>query len=179
MLFIPEAVRVKRPCSEILSMPIPQSPRWRLITKLVVLSVAFILLFGSWSRARGRGIYPTLHRNAKPVSDKVVVVASRSQESTDWVKEDLPDWGHAIYIVDSPSPTNLTVPVNKGNEAMVYLTYIIDNYHNLPLTMAFIHHHRDNGWHTGEVHYSTCRATPNVSSQMLQPISTTLNPFFA
>lgn len=82
----------------------------------------FILLFGSWSTARARSIYSSSHRNAKPVPEKVVVAASRSQESADWVKENLPDWGHAVYIVDNLSPTNLTAPVNKGNEAIWFIS---------------------------------------------------------
>ena len=36
-------------------------------------------------------------------------------------------------------------PMNKGREAMAYLSYIIDNYHKLALTIAFIHPHQG-GW---------------------------------
>lgn len=32
--------------------------------------------------------------------------------------------------------------MNKGHEANVYLTYIIDNYSNLPSTMVFLHGHQ-------------------------------------
>jgi hypothetical protein len=40
----------------------------------------------------------------------------------------------------------LPVPVNKGNEAMVYLTYIIDHYHALP-DVVFFHHDHARSWH--------------------------------
>ena len=43
------------------------------------------------------------------------------------------------------------MPMNKGHEAMAYLTYIIDNYATLPSTMAFMHPHRSGflaAWHT-------------------------------
>lgn len=33
-------------------------------------------------------------------------------------------------------------PLNRGNEAMGYLTAIIDNYHTLPDAMVFVHAHR-------------------------------------
>ncbi len=41
--------------------------------------------------------------------------------------------------------------MNKGHEAMAYLSYIIDNYNTLPSTLALIHSHRNGfltGWHT-------------------------------
>lgn len=62
-------------------------------------------------------------------------------------------WQAAIYTVN-PTGTNsttLTTPMNKGHEAMAYLSYVIDNYENLPLVMAFLHSHRDgflSAWHT-------------------------------
>ena len=51
-----------------------------------------------------------------------LVVASMKHENTSWVHEYLPDWYSSIYVVDDPDAA-LTVPKNKGNEAMVYLTY--------------------------------------------------------
>ena len=55
----------------------------------------------------------------------------------------------------NPSPnttdTTLTTPMNKGRESMAYLSYIIDNYANLPSTLAFLHSHRSgffSAWHT-------------------------------
>ena len=49
-------------------------------------------------------------------------------------------WQTAIYTVD-----NDNAPLyarNKGHEASVYLTYIIDNYDFLPNAMVFIHSHQ-------------------------------------
>lgn len=40
--------------------------------------------------------------------------------------------------------------MNKGHEAMAYLTYIIDHYAALPATLAFLHSHRSGflrAWH--------------------------------
>lgn len=58
-----------------------------------------------------------------------LVVASLKSENTSWVHEYLPDWPASIYVVDDPDAP-LTVPKNKGNEAMVYLTYV----HPSPIT---------------------------------------------
>jgi hypothetical protein len=44
----------------------------------------------------------------------------------------------------------LKTPFNKGHESMAYLTYLIDNYDNLPSTIAFLHSHRSGfllAWH--------------------------------
>ena len=68
-------------------------------------------------------------------------------------------WKHAIYNINRTEPSetsagpylgNLTLPANKGHEAMAYLTYIVDHYHDLPSTLVFLHAHRDGNkaWHT-------------------------------
>ena len=112
---------------------------------------------------------------AGKVEDKVVIMARIETEDTDWVALNLPEsvsrhclftyllillctdgmhsWQRAIYTVNPSSISNgtLTTPKNKGHEAMAYLTYIIDHYHALPSTMAFVHPHRkgfSEAWHT-------------------------------
>ncbi|KAF2085935.1 hypothetical protein K490DRAFT_12657, partial [Saccharata proteae CBS 121410] len=81
--------------------------------------------------------------------DKIVVMGKMSDEDTTWVAEDLPDWQHAIYLVDAPANTTEPhTPLNKGREAMAYLTYIIDHYGSFPSVVAFIHSHRDKFWHS-------------------------------
>ncbi|KAI1083120.1 hypothetical protein F5B20DRAFT_528678 [Whalleya microplaca] len=56
-----------------------------------------------------------------------------------------PGDSQVIYVADDPSAAN-TTPINKGNEAMVYLTYLIENYDHLPEIMVFMHAHRES-WH--------------------------------
>ena len=53
-------------------------------------------------------------------------------------------WQHAIFHVDDPT-SRFHTPLNKGREAMAYLTYIIDTYQDLPKMVTFIHPHRT-GW---------------------------------
>ena len=52
---------------------------------------------------------------------KVFVVASMEKDDTAWISEHLPDWELIRYVVDNPE-AEYTVPVNKGREAMTYLT---------------------------------------------------------
>lgn len=51
-----------------------------------------------------------------------LVVASTSEDNTTWLYNSFSDWQKSVYVVDD-SQANLTVPVNKGRESMVYLTY--------------------------------------------------------
>lgn len=60
-------------------------------------------------------------------------------------------WRHAVYYVDRSSAVarngSLRTPINKGNEAMAYLTYIIDHYHHqVPSIVVFLHSHRNGFW---------------------------------
>src|ERR1700761_1852405 len=68
-----------------------------------------------------------------PNITRSLVIPRLAEEDTEWVTQFLggdPLLTLAIYTVDDPN-AELTVPENKGHEVMVYLTYIIDHYHNL------------------------------------------------
>lgn len=52
---------------------------------------------------------------------KGIVVASVKSDDTSWLAEELPDWHANVYVTDDPH-AKLTVPKNKGREAMAYLT---------------------------------------------------------
>lgn len=67
--------------------------------------------------------------------DVELVVASLKQQNTSWYLTYFPDWKSNIYVVDEAAAT-LTVPQNKGNEAMVYLTYVL-NLQLSPCLSAF------------------------------------------
>ncbi|KAL8868732.1 MAG: hypothetical protein Q9174_004788 [Haloplaca sp. 1 TL-2023] len=98
-------------------------------------------------------------------------MAKTESEDADWVAKDLPDWQHAIYTVDATTNDTLTTPMNKGHEAMAYLTYIIDHYHALPATLAFIHPHRDGfyeAWHTDTPLHSNVEALRTLRIPFVQ-----------
>jgi hypothetical protein len=60
---------------------------------------------------------------AKEPAEKAFVVASMQRDDVAWIHEHLPDWELNRYVVDDQS-AKLTVPKNKGREAMVYLTFV-------------------------------------------------------
>ncbi|OCK95280.1 uncharacterized protein K441DRAFT_556392 [Cenococcum geophilum 1.58] len=103
------------------------------------------------------------------MEDKVIVIGKLSSEDTSWVVE-LQNWTSAIYTVDSLTAP-LHTPMNKGKEGMAYLTYIIDNYHALPRTMAFIHSHRDGyprAWHVDYPNYSNVGSLLALRTDFIQ-----------
>ncbi|CAI6332642.1 unnamed protein product [Periconia digitata] len=80
-----------------------------------------------------------------------VVVASQHKDDTAWLSEYFPYWEKHIYMVDD-ADAKLKVPKNKGRESMVYLTFMIDNYDNLPDSTLFIHPNRYQ-WHNDDADY--------------------------
>ncbi|RSL63199.1 hypothetical protein CEP54_005336 [Fusarium duplospermum] len=88
-----------------------------------------------------------LNLEPRTVPVTVVVAAISSDDPTKLHRESGLRKGDSqiIYFADQPSQQN-GLPQNKGNEAMVYLTYLIDHYEDLPEVMVFMHGHRIS-WH--------------------------------
>lgn len=82
---------------------------------------------------------------------KALVVVTRSLEVSAWIADVDSSWSRNVYLVnedhpdtqDSHSNQTLFVPVNKGNEAMRYLSFIIDHYDSLPDITVFRHGHNE------------------------------------
>lgn len=106
----------------------------------------------SASAPKRHGICPGLSLCEKPV---LVVARVQADGDKNWL-QDLSDKYHmCIYDVDAPSskPSNyLQVPANRGHEAMPYLTYIIDNFDELPAISVFVHGSRFS-WHNDDMNY--------------------------
>lgn len=85
---------------------------------VVFVSIALFLWYlhsGSSSSSSPRGA-------GRPGPEDVeMVVASMKKENVTWLDDFLLDWKKNIYVVDDPTAP-LTVDVNKGREAMVFLT---------------------------------------------------------
>ncbi|KAH4994715.1 hypothetical protein HBI40_004610 [Parastagonospora nodorum] len=79
----------------------------------------------------------------------LLVIAKTKEENIDWMDEALPDQPKAVYVADDPKAP-LHPPKNKGHEVMVYLTWIIDNYDNLPDVTMFMHAHQLT-WHNDDL----------------------------
>lgn len=79
-------------------------------------------------------------------------------------------WQNAIYSVDNDT-WPLHTSRNKGREANVYLTYIIENYEKLPLTIAFVHPHEDGNpraWHTDADGNSNVKSLSSLQTSFVQ-----------
>jgi hypothetical protein len=79
----------------------------------------------------------------------VLVIAKTKEENIDWIDDELPDQPKAVYVADDPKAP-LHPPKNKGHEVMIYLTWIIDNYDNLPDVAMFMHSHQLT-WHNDDL----------------------------
>ena len=90
--------------------------------------------------------------NPRVSSLKRVVIAAHYEENVAWLGNVSRHWQVTIM-----GPGGL--PANKGQEAMAYLTYIIQNYDNLPESMAFIHSH-ESSWHTPQSQLETLLKIP-------------------
>lgn len=81
------------------------------------------------------------------------MIARTRDEDADWTSNEIPDSNNslaiAVYTVDDPQ-TDFAVPTNKGHEAMVYLTYIIDHYDSLDDVTLFMHSHQL-AWHNNDL----------------------------
>jgi hypothetical protein len=104
----------------------------------------------SWTDRTTRGgrlpFYPGTVKAPGSNYSRILVVPKLKSEHIGWIAEELPGLETAIYEVDNPAASGFRVPKNKGHEAMVYLTYIIDYYDQLPDTLVFAHAHRK-AWH--------------------------------
>ena len=126
----------------------------------MVCLVSFILLFstlGQYQNQLTHLILPSIRDNqslntnatiqtTKPPPTRMIVV-SHFNEDLDWlpifIGEQIP---YIVYTRSSDSLVRHGIKLNKGREAVAYLRYIVDNYENLPSSIAFIHAHRTS-WH--------------------------------
>lgn len=61
--------------------------------------------------------------------------------------------------------------MNKGHEANAYLTYLVDNYYQLPSTIAFVHPHEKGypqAWHTDAPNYSNVHSLQMLNVDFVQ-----------
>lgn len=78
-----------------------------------------------------------------------LVIAKTKDENVDWIKEKMPTQDIAVYVADDPTAP-LHPPKNKGHEVMIYLSWVIDNYDNLPDVAIFMHAHQLT-WHNDDL----------------------------
>lgn len=136
----------------ILLIPSPARALLRYFTLTFLLLTSFFALFTCNNNVLPQ--QPTPKTPSHPAEiEKIVVVASQKEDDTSWLQQRLPSWPVARYIVDDEY-AEFQVPINKGKEAMVYLTFLIDHYDYLPDVIIFIHSlqyqwHNDDPNHDG------------------------------
>jgi hypothetical protein len=98
----------------------------------------------------GPTVYPAGLLNPPGIPyTRALVLPYTIDDDISWTT-DLPS-GTTPYLYSADNTTaSLTAPANKGHEAMVYLTYIIRNYHSLPDVVVFTHAHQK-AWHNPEL----------------------------
>ncbi|EED15671.1 conserved hypothetical protein [Talaromyces stipitatus ATCC 10500] len=100
-----------------------------------------------------RGACPSLAGSKKPA---LVVARVAADGDASWIDPLSKKYHPCIYTVDSPvdhASKYLQVPANRGHEAIVYLTFIIDNYYHIPEAgVVFVHGSRW-AWHNDEPTY--------------------------
>ena len=72
---------------------------------------------------------------------RALVVPRMKGDDVAWIAERLVGLDLTVYLANDAS-SQLHPPKNKGHEAAVYLTYIIDHYEELPDIIIFMHAHR-------------------------------------
>lgn len=84
--------------------------------------------------------------------NNVNIVVSRYKKVVDFVYKINNNKNINVMIYDKENLNNpLNIPVNKGNEASVYLKYIIDNYDKLTDFTFFIHDDEYAWHHSGSI----------------------------
>jgi len=100
-----------------------------------------------------RGICPGLAETLKPA---LVVARVEADGETDWLDPLSEKYHLCIYTADAPRDKTskyLQVPANRGHEAMTYLTFVIDNYANIPASGAVFVHGSRWAWHNDSPDY--------------------------
>ncbi|MCJ1288966.1 hypothetical protein MMC34_000497 [Xylographa carneopallida] len=135
----------------------------RLLYAVTALFVTTLLLFTiqhtSFINPKPWKGNPTPPPSPAPPS-KAIVIGKLASEDTSWVTRELPDWHPFIYSVDNTSAA-LHTPVNKGREALAYLSYVVEHYAALPETVLFLHAHRDGAeraWHVDNAGHDNVEA---------------------
>lgn len=157
------------------SHPRDSPARGRALTYLVLAAIFCILSYqlvlnhesiSRWAKEQGFVVIDNVVTDGDPdpeprAREKELVLAAMSHSNMNWA-EDI-SWPVNIYRADvRPGKANLTVPVNKGNEAMVYLTYLIDRYDSLPDVAVFLHGARYQ-WHNDNPLYDSVVSIENLN----------------
>lgn len=117
-----------------------------------------------------RGICPNLSESKKPA-----LVVSRVEADGDpsWLDPLAKRYHLCVYNVDAAldkSSNYLQVPANRGHEAITYLTFLIDNYAEIPEAGAVFVHGSRWAWHNDAPDYDNAALLASLDiSRALEP----------
>lgn len=120
----------------------------------------------SISTIEQHGRCPGLSESSKPA---LVVSRVAADGDATWL-ESLADKYHlCVYTVDAPraldeSSHYLRVPANRGREAMAYLTFLIDNYADIPAAGVVFVHGQRTAWHNDVTDYDNKAALMDLNT---------------
>ena len=120
------------------------------------------------SLPEAHGTCPGLADTSKPA---LIVSRVASDGDASWISTLGEKYHLCIYDVDGStggSSSQLRVPANRGHEAMAYLTFLIDNYDNIPVEGAVFVHGSRFAWHNDSPQYDNAEllAALNTSSAL-------------
>ena len=123
------------------------------LRSILVALILFSFILNVWSlfyesKYSNRLTITEFKSKEKPVSKIGLIFPESPQMEQAWLKN-INRSVYNLYPYPYASPQSHLpnrIPKNKGQEAMTYLTFIIDHYDDLPDTMFFIHGH-DEAWH--------------------------------
>jgi hypothetical protein len=140
----------------------------RYVRKLFLATLAFILTviylyLSPLSRDKITIVQPTTHpplfntslfNPGHPTESNhtlTIVTGHLPNEDISWLSTNLPPETYPhISLWIHPITNHSSVP-NKGHESIIYLSYILQHYNNLPDVVLFIHPHRK-AWHNNILH---------------------------
>lgn len=105
------------------------------------------------------GICPGLAdaaKQAKTAKPALVVARVEADGDEKWLQTLSEKYELCIYQIDAShdsSRKHLSVPANRGHEAMAYLTFFIDNYDNIPAEGVVLVHGARFQWHNDHPYY--------------------------
>lgn len=119
---------------------------------------------------QAHGVCPGLTDTKKPA---LVVSRVAADGDASWVITLKDKYHVCTYDVDRSTygdTTKLRVPANRGHEAMAYLTFLIDNYDNIPAAGAVFVHGSRFAWHNDSPRYDNAEllAALNTTSALAQ-----------
>jgi hypothetical protein len=169
----------------------PRKVQRSVIQLIAFVAILFVILYlnrpqstsnkiFSWTKIRyktsssiipeARGICPGLAGSTKPA---LVVSRVAADGDPSWLDPLSAHYHLCIYNVDAPADKSskvLQVPANRGHEAMTYLTFLIDNYADIPAAGAVFVHGTRFAWHNDSPDYDNAKLLRALSvKRALQP----------